>query len=373
MRLFLLAIAAAQVALHGSVFADTAAEADLSLRDALPLFEKNRCIEVKDPAGQLFCGDPALSAAGARLGAAVQARLGRVADRALAVEENVAWIRARDLSCGIFDRQRRITSGDVVAIKACLKQETEERIAILEDPDFDCLAANTAAGLLICSDLALAIADKELNSRVLALIGGMKEPEVKAALGEYARWTRNRDRKCDLDDKDNVPLAELSSSQDCLADHIGRKTAEIVAARGDPRKIFGRSQAVATPDADAVDLCVAQIHATNACGDFLRVNRVVQLDTEVSEREALVTAEVEMKVLSPFTVCSPVAANCTGTCWDPDAGIARPMPGSRQNLSISQRLRIEKTFAFRKADGGNWHCNTSALQPIELGAAPIGR
>ena len=73
MRLFVLAIVAAQIALPGSVRADT--EADFSLRDVLPLFEKNRCIEIRDPAGQLFCGDPELSAAGARLGAAVQARL----------------------------------------------------------------------------------------------------------------------------------------------------------------------------------------------------------------------------------------------------------------------------------------------------------
>ena len=43
-------------------------------------------------------------------------------------------------------------------------KETEERIAILQDPNFDCLATNTTAGLLICSDPALAIADKELNS-----------------------------------------------------------------------------------------------------------------------------------------------------------------------------------------------------------------
>ena len=64
-------------------------------------------------------------------------------------------------------------------------------------------------GLLICGDPALAIADKDLNSRVLALIAGMKDVEAKAALGEYARWTRNRDRKCDLDDKDNVPLARI--------------------------------------------------------------------------------------------------------------------------------------------------------------------
>jgi uncharacterized protein YecT (DUF1311 family) len=373
MRPFVLAILAAQIASLGPALADTTAEADFSLRDALPLFEKNRCIDVKDPAGQLFCGDPELQSAGTRLGGAVQNRLSRIADRALAVEENVEWIRSRDLSCGIFDPQQRLATAGIAAIKACLKRETEERIAILEDPDFDCLATNTTAGLLICSDPALAIADKELNTHVLALVAKMRDEDAKAALSEYARWTRDRDRKCDLDDKDNVPLAELSSSEACLADYMNRKSAEIAAAKGDAKKVFGQSQAAVTPDADAVDLCVAQIHSANACSDFLRVNRIMQLDTEVSDREALVTAEVEMKVLSPFTACSPVASNCTGTCWDPDAGIARPMPGSRQSLLVSQRLRIEKTFAFRKTDSGNWRCNTSALPPIEFGAAPIGR
>ena len=160
--------------------------------------------------------------------------------------------------------------------------------------------------MLICGDPALAIADRELNGRVVALIGKMKDDEAKAAFAEYARWTRERDRKCDLADKDNVPLPELSSSEACLADYISRKTAEIVAAKGDPKRGVRPTPTLSPPpDADAVDLCVAQIHSANACGDFLRVSRIIQIDTEVSAEQALVTAEVEMKVLSPFAVVQP--------------------------------------------------------------------
>ena len=63
-----------------------------------------------------------------------------------------------------------------------------------------------------------------------------------------------------LEDKDNVPLNELSSSEGCLTDYFTRKLAEVVAAKGDPKKVFGRHQLSPSPDADAVDLCVAQIH-----------------------------------------------------------------------------------------------------------------
>src|SRR5260370_5836108 len=122
--------------------------------------------------------------------------------------------------------------------KACLLKETEERIEILNDPNFDCLATNTTAGLLICSEPALAMADMELNGLVLGLMAKLKEDEARDAFAEYARWTRTRDRKCDLDDKDNVPLQELSSSAGCLAEYIGQKTAEITAAKGDPKQVF---------------------------------------------------------------------------------------------------------------------------------------
>lgn len=78
-----------------------------------------------------------------------------------------------------------------------------------------------------------------------------------------------------------------------------------------------------------------------------------------------------MKVLSPFAVCSPVASNCTGACWDLRSGQARSQPGIRENIPIAYRLRIEKSFAFQKIDNG-WRCNTPALQPIELGVALRG-
>jgi uncharacterized protein YecT (DUF1311 family) len=372
MRIIMLAVVAAQIGAALPACAEGTPEPDRSLRDLLPLFETSRCADIRDTAGQLFCGDPELHGAGARLNVAVQERLNRIADRQIAVEENVEWIRSRNLSCGIFERQS-IVGVQIPTAKTCLLKETEERIAILADPNFDCLATNTTAGMLICGDPSLAIADKELNGRVLALIARMKEDESRNAFAEYARWTRNRDRRCNLADKDNVPLKELSSSEACLAEYIERKIAEIAAAKGDPKRVFGRTTFSRTPDADAVDLCVAQIHAANTCLDFLRISRIIQIDTEVSAEQALVTAEVEMKVVSPFAVCSPIASSCTGTCWDLRSGQPKPVPGSRDSLPVAHRLRIEKSFAFQKTDSGDWRCNTPALQPIEFGIALRGQ
>ena len=166
-----------------------------------------------------------------------------------------------------------------------------------------------------------------------------------------------------------MPLDELSSSEACLADYINRKTAEI--DRGQGRSEAGvrpRMTSRRTPDADAVDLCVAQIHSANTCGDFLRVSRIIQIDTEVSAEQALVTAEVEMKVLSPFAVCSPIASSCTGTCWDLRSGQAKSAPGSRESLPVAHRLRIEKSFAFQKTER-RLALQHAVLQPIELGVA----
>src|SRR4029453_8955766 len=102
--------------------------------------------------------------------------------------------------------------------------------------------------LVICADPELAIVERELNSQVVALIAKMKEGEAKGALAEYARWTRTRDRICDLDDKDNVPLNELESSEPCLNDLIKQKLAEVAGARGDPKKLFGKDMLSPSPD-----------------------------------------------------------------------------------------------------------------------------
>lgn len=371
MRAVVLAIVAIQLGWLHPALAQNAPNPGQPVSELLPLFDKNHCESIKDPADQLFCGDPDLNDVSTKLSRAIQTRLDRIPDRRHAIEENAEWIRNRNSSCGIYGRQM-VAAQNVKSVTACLLLESEERIAILDDPNFDCLATNTVAGTLICSDPLLALAQEELEGQVVGLIAKLKENDAKDAFVEYARWLRARDRKCNLVGKDNVPLQELSSSETCLAEYISKQTAEVAAAKGDPRRLFGRHTTSPSPNADAVDLCVGQIHSANACGDFIRISRVFQMDTEVSEREALVTAEVEMVVLSPFSACSPVASSCTGTCWDTKTGKASPAPGSRESFRVSHRLKVEKSFAFQKIDDGNWRCNTSALQPINAGIAVSG-
>jgi uncharacterized protein YecT (DUF1311 family) len=370
MRAIALAIVAIHIGFAQAVCAEDRPESDQSITDILPLFAKNHCERTADPAGQMFCGDPELNAAGVRLNSAIAERLSRIPNRSLAIEENAEWIRDRNSSCGILGSQS-VKAQDIEAVKNCLLKESNERIEILNDPNFDCLATNTTAGLLICSDPALALAKTELGELVMGLIAGLKEDEAREAFAEFERWNRERDRKCGLEDKDNVPLQELSSSEGCLADYFSRKIAEVTAARGDPKKVFGRQRPSPLPNADAVDLCVAQIHSANACGDFLAVNRIFPIDSEESEKSAEVIAEIEMVVLSPFTACSAIASGCTGTCWDLRAGKPKPAPGSREEFLVGYRLRIEKSFAFQKADSG-WRCDSSTLQPVETGVALSG-
>jgi hypothetical protein len=78
-------------------------------------------------------------------------------------------------------------------------------------------------------------------------------------------------------------LRDLASSESCLADYFTRKKAEVSAARGDPKKLFGRPRFTPLPNADAVDLCVAQIHSTNSCLDFAAVDRVFEIDRDREE------------------------------------------------------------------------------------------
>jgi uncharacterized protein YecT (DUF1311 family) len=370
MRALIVAMIVIQVGLGRTAHAENSPPSAQPISEALPLFDKNHCRKVRDPADQLFCGDPELNDAAPRLSSAIEARLDRLSDRRLAIEENAEWIKNRNASCGIFGNQA-VSGQDVDAVRKCLLKETEERIAILTDPNFDCLAADTTAGMLICSEPELVLAAEGLNNRALALIARLRDSERKDAFAEYARWTRDRDRKCNLVGKDNVPIEELSSSGSCLADYMKQKTAEIEAARDDPRRVFGQHPSSPLPDAGAVDLCVTQIHSANSCENFLSVSRVFHIDDEVADQDALVTAEVEMIVLSPFAVCSPVASGCTGTCWDLRAGKATTSPssGSKDSFAVTHRIRIEKSFRFRKADSGGWRCDTTSLQPVDLGIA----
>src|ERR1700736_7024686 len=80
MRAFALAIVAIHVGLAHPACAQTPADADRSISEMLPLFERNHCAAFKEPADQLFCGDPELNAASAKLNGAIQERLNRLGD-----------------------------------------------------------------------------------------------------------------------------------------------------------------------------------------------------------------------------------------------------------------------------------------------------
>ena len=345
-----------------------------SIADKLPLFDRNNCRQNRDPANQLFCGDPALANAAEKLSTAIEARLARLPDRLPAIEENAVWLRQRSLGCGI-NGQAPVRYEDVDRVRECLLKVTEERAGMLRDPDFDCLAANTAAGALICADPSLALVETELNGEVLTLINKLDPTAARFAYAEYGRWTRERDRKCNLVGKENVPFQELSGAEACLADNLNGKVTEIRTARGDPKKVFGRQVAARLPDTDAIDFCAARIHAANSCGNFVRINRVYAIDSQATEREAQVTGEIEMVVLSPFTACSKVALTCTGTCWDPNTNRPQAAPagkdGARESFNVTRRLRIQRTFAFERAADG-WRCKEDELGPVNSGVAGGG-
>ena len=370
MRALALAIVTIGIGLAQPAHADNAADARRPITDVLPLFAKNQCEAIKAPADQLFCGDPALNAAGGKLSSAIADRLNRIPNRRLAIEENAEWIRDRNSSCGILGWQP-IRREDIRPVRDCLLKETTERIDILIDPNFDCLAVATAAGLLICSDPALALAKTELNEKVMGTITKLKDNEARDAFDEFERWTRERDRKCGLANKENVPLQELSPSEGCLSDYFAGKTAEVTAAKGDPKKLFGTQRTSPVPNADAVDLCMAQIHSAAACPNFLAVSRVFQNDGKQTADSAEVISTVEMVVVSPFTACSPIATSCTGTCWDLKSGKPKSTPGSREQFRVGYRVRIEKSFAFRK-NGSAWRCNATTMEPVEAGIALSG-
>jgi uncharacterized protein YecT (DUF1311 family) len=116
------------------VFAQDRPDPDRSITDNLPLFAKNHCERALDAAGQMFCGDPELNAAGVRLSRAIAERLDRIPNRSLAIEENAEWIRDRNSSCGIPAGQS-IRAQDIEAVRNCLLKETNERIEILNDPE----------------------------------------------------------------------------------------------------------------------------------------------------------------------------------------------------------------------------------------------
>src|SRR5258708_39831181 len=98
MRAIVLAVVAIQVGLAHPARAENPMDGDRSLSELLPLFDKNNCKEIRDAAGQLFCGDPELNTASARLSSAIQDRMNRLPDRRLGVEIQAAAFSGSKMS-----------------------------------------------------------------------------------------------------------------------------------------------------------------------------------------------------------------------------------------------------------------------------------
>ena len=238
----------------------------------------------RDLTEQLFCGDPELNAVAAKLNAAIQDRLNRLANRRLAIEENAEWIRERNSSCGIFGRQS-LAYQDVDAIKACLLKETRGTNRNTERSEFrlsgdqyhrrDADMQRPLAGARQERAQQPGVGtDRQAERRRRQ---GRASPSTNAGAGNATAnavwWARTTCRWMSY----RRPRAVWRSI-------CSRKTAEIVAAKGDAKKVFGRHLASPLPDADAVDLCVAQIHAANACENFLTVSRVFRSITRWRSR-----------------------------------------------------------------------------------------
>ena len=67
MRIICLTLVAIQFAFGDFALAQDSHEPNHSISEKLPLFAENHCAEHKNPANQLFCGDPELNAIGTNL------------------------------------------------------------------------------------------------------------------------------------------------------------------------------------------------------------------------------------------------------------------------------------------------------------------
>jgi len=104
----------------------------------------------------------------------------------------------------------------------------------------------------------------------------MKEDEARPLSANIPYESSPRDRKCDLDEKDNVPRAEVSALETCLAAQIHPQTAEVIAARVIRNGCRPRVTVALSHTRRGVDLCVAQIHFRQHLRRFPR-RRIIQI------------------------------------------------------------------------------------------------
>jgi len=144
----------------------------------------------------------------------------------------------------------------------------------------------------------------------------------KSSVRRIRTWSRDRDRRCNLTDKEKRAAGGIVAVRELPGGVYQPKTAEIVAAKGDPNE-FLDSTVLARADATRLISWRRANSFGPACGDFLLVNRVLPDRTPKYRRRGPGDGRVEMVVLSPLR--SAVRLHpLHRRCWDLRSGKAKP-------------------------------------------------
>lgn len=101
-------------------------------------------------------------------------------------------------------------------------------------PSFNCATAKSASARLICSDAELSNVDAALGKAFHNVVKTLNGDEKKMKIQDQVRWIRDRNMRCQLDNKPAVPVAELQEKKPCLLEAINSRIVELGAPLDPP-------------------------------------------------------------------------------------------------------------------------------------------
>jgi uncharacterized protein YecT (DUF1311 family) len=146
-----------------------------------------------------------------------------------------------------------------VAPRAQSAVRAEPTIApVAQKPSFDCSKARSGAARLICSDPPLIEADRQLGDAFQKAIANLSGEEKQGQIRTQVNWIRERNVRCGLENKTDVPVEQLTSAKPCLHEAMNKRMGELVGAGAhSPRtgpSPSGGNQSIALSASEIADL-----------------------------------------------------------------------------------------------------------------------
>lgn len=127
--------------------------------------------------------------------------------------------------------------------------------------------------------------------------------------------------------------------------------------------IASTSTSAIAADVNAIRQCLTVIQRRNACAEFINVESVSQKDRRVSNGQATLIANIQLRVMKPFDGRnSAVTDNCTGSTWNINSVNTDPSAFGPM-LRVGQTMTVEKAFTFLQF-GSGWRCTTETMKPV---------